>query len=510
MSRVLKFLGRDRETRWTFTLLLCLPYLAFLIWMHAHHEMWRDEVHAWTLSRLAHGFWDLVTGERIYDGHPPLWYWYLHIWSRFVEAAWGIQAATVAAALGAAVLLVRFAPFPRYLKVLLIFSYYFGYEYAVMARDYVLGWFLVCVFCVLYHPLRTRYVALGIALGMLSLTSIYGLVMCFFLLLFFVLDQITISYARESAQPPAYNLTISPFMLTTVIIAAALMAFCVLTLEPPDPNPFSPRTNFDLLKLTALPDMMYRLTAGYLPWRSLVAQDFWGGPFTLWLNKSAWLTYVGGGILLFTTLALYPSWRLMIAHLAAASTMLLFQQVRFEGGPRHWGHFFIFFFAACWLLRSRFPWRSHWPTTLALVALLAFQAESFGAATIVETREVFSGGRDAAAFIRSQGLQDLPLLGGPDYMMVTVAGYLRRPFIAAESEEVHQTVVFHSRRRGFSGYDLMNRAVAISRERKSPVIAVGINPLPAPPPGATSVLLFTSRPGCVADEVFWVYRIQAP
>ena len=51
-----KILAKERETGWTFTWLLCLPYLAFLVWMHVHHEMWRDEIHAWSLSRAAHGF----------------------------------------------------------------------------------------------------------------------------------------------------------------------------------------------------------------------------------------------------------------------------------------------------------------------------------------------------------------------------------------------------------------------------------------------------------------------
>jgi uncharacterized membrane protein len=159
MPRALKALVKDRETGWTFTLLLCLPYLAFLIWMHAHHEMWRDEIHAWTLARLARGFSELVTGDRIYEGHPPLWFWYLRVWTWFVKSAWGIQAATIAASMAAAVLLARFAPFPRYLKVLLLFSYYYGFEYTVMSRNYVLGWLLVCVFCALYHQVRVRYLA---------------------------------------------------------------------------------------------------------------------------------------------------------------------------------------------------------------------------------------------------------------------------------------------------------------------------------------------------------------
>jgi hypothetical protein len=35
--RLLVQLGQDRESSWRFTLGLCVPYLAFLIWMHVHH-----------------------------------------------------------------------------------------------------------------------------------------------------------------------------------------------------------------------------------------------------------------------------------------------------------------------------------------------------------------------------------------------------------------------------------------------------------------------------------------
>src|SRR5512138_1523499 len=111
MPRFLRPIVRSRETGWLFTCLLCVPYVLFLVWMHVHHEMWRDEIHFWTVARLARGFWDIVTGDRVYDGHPPLWYWYLHVWTWFTQAAAGIQAATVLAATVAAVLFVRYAPF---------------------------------------------------------------------------------------------------------------------------------------------------------------------------------------------------------------------------------------------------------------------------------------------------------------------------------------------------------------------------------------------------------------
>jgi hypothetical protein len=55
----------------------------------------------------------------------------------------------------------------------------------------------------------------------------------------------------------------------------------------------------------------------------------------------------------------------------------------------------------------------------------------------------------------------------------------------------------------------MNRAVAVLRETNSPVLLVCNQWLPEPPPGITRALLFTSRTGMVADEIYSVYRLQA-
>jgi len=509
LPRPLKLLTKDRESGWTFTLLVCVPYLAFLIWMHVHHEMWRDEIHAWSLSRAAHGFAELVTGDRIYEGHPPLWFWYLHLWTWFTESAWGIQAATVAAATAASILLVRFAPFPRYLKVMLLCSYYLGYEYAVISRNYVLGWLLLCLFCALYHPYRVRYFALAVALALLSLTSVYGLIMAIFLLGFFVLDQFRMSNERPGAQPTEYTFVTSPRLLAAAAIVTAAIVFCVLTVEPPDPNPFAPSFNFSALTSSALPDMLYRVNAGFLPWRKFATLEFWGASCTLSDDPSGWSKYLGGALLLVTTLALYPAWRLVVIYAAALATMMVFQQVRFIGTTRHWGHFFMLFVGVCWLLRLQFPRRSHWLSTVLLTGILAIQSKSFVAGAVLDTREIFSGARDTAAFIRGAGLQDLPIAGGPDYYAAAVASYLRRPFYAAETAEFHDDVVFHTRRRPFSAFELMNRAVAISRERQSPVLIVTREWLPDPPAGVTRTLLFANPPAMVGDESFSVYRLQA-
>src|SRR5581483_4583219 len=146
----------------------------YLVVAHLHHEFWRDEIHSWSLARGAAGFADVVTGDRIYEGHPPLWFWYLRGWSLVVRSATGLHLATIAAMTAAALLFLRFAPFARALRVLLLFSYFIGFEYGVMSRNYTLDWLLVVIFCAALHPWRPRFVALAVVLGLLCITSAYG------------------------------------------------------------------------------------------------------------------------------------------------------------------------------------------------------------------------------------------------------------------------------------------------------------------------------------------------
>src|ERR1700677_3760207 len=49
-----------------------------------HHEMWRDELQAWLLARDSHSVFELLKNMR-YDGHPPLWHFFLFLITRFTH-----------------------------------------------------------------------------------------------------------------------------------------------------------------------------------------------------------------------------------------------------------------------------------------------------------------------------------------------------------------------------------------------------------------------------------------
>ena len=125
------------------------------------------------VARQAEGF-GLVTGDRVYEGHPPAWYWYLRFWTFLTRRPWGIHAATVAAMGTAALLFLRYAPFPRPLKVLLLASYLLGFEYGVLSGNHTATWLLLVIFCCLLEPLRPRFILLAAVLGAAGLTTAFG------------------------------------------------------------------------------------------------------------------------------------------------------------------------------------------------------------------------------------------------------------------------------------------------------------------------------------------------
>jgi hypothetical protein len=499
-------LSRDRETGWAFAVAGAAGYLTFLIWGHLHHELWRDEMHCWSVSRLADGFWDLVTGDRVYDGHPPLWYGYLRVWSRVTRRAWGLHAATIAAMSVAALFFLRFAPFPRPLKLLLLASYLLGYEYGVLSRPYTLTWALVVAFCSLFHPLRPRFIWLSVLLALLALTTVFGAMMtCGFFLMLVPLGMSVGFPARSSRFP---SLKVRPRFLLGAAIVAASFAFFVYSTVPPDPNPYTPAWKFAALHDPGIAGALRKLVYALLPVRRFSDPGYWSDQSLglFWDQHPTFLVLVGASLALAMPLALLPGWFEAAGLSVGLISMSAFLLVRYGFSMRHIGNLFIFFVGACWIRRLSAPRRKHLLSTVLLTVIGLVQLESFLAAASEEKTYVFSGGLEMAARIEKAGLQDLPLVAGPDAYISTVAGYLDRPFISAETEEINETVVFHGSLHGFSAERLLKRAAAEVQAKQRPVLVLSNRPLPRPNGGRQLSFLWRTAGG--NGESFWLYRMQ--
>src|SRR5450755_3413611 len=119
-----------------------LIFVAGTLYTGLHHEPWRDEADAWLAAR------DLPLSQMVPDwtahaGTPVLWYLIL---KTIIYSGLPYLAETIINLLfawAAAAVLVFAAPFTRLTKILFLGSYFFAYEYAVIARSYALAVLLI-------------------------------------------------------------------------------------------------------------------------------------------------------------------------------------------------------------------------------------------------------------------------------------------------------------------------------------------------------------------------------
>ncbi len=102
------------------------------------HEPWSDEAQAWQLARTL-SLGDLFRTYIRYEASPGLWHFLLWVLIRLHVTYTGIHWICGAVAVAAAALLVLKSPFPRYLRLTLPFTYFLLFQYAVIARNYVLA-----------------------------------------------------------------------------------------------------------------------------------------------------------------------------------------------------------------------------------------------------------------------------------------------------------------------------------------------------------------------------------
>jgi hypothetical protein len=503
VSAVPRSLTRQRETGWAFAIGAAAVYVAFLCWAGSLHEFWRDEIHPWALARTAQSFWDIATGDRVYDGHPPLWYWYLRVWSWVTTRPWGLHAANIAAMGLAGLLFLRFAPFARPLKILLLGSYFLGYEYGVLARNYTMTWLMLAAFCSAFNPLRPRLIWLSFFLALAVITSVYGALMVCGLVL--VLVPLGMSIRLSATLPRDLVVALRPRFAIGLGIVLLSFVFFVYSTAPPDPNPYSPRWNFGALNSTPIQLSLSWIVQAFLPIRVFGDANYWGNQLQFWGEHPMLLNAVGVALFLLMVLALAPGWWEVAAFAVGVLLLSVFGVVRYTGGMRQIGNLFLLFVALAWLRRLRAPRGRHLLSTVMLVVIGLFQARTLLVAVKQDRIDVFSGSGAAAAFIEKVGLQDLPIVAGPDAIVLAVTAHLHRPFISSETEDIGETMVFHSRRRAYSDGALLDRAVRYTREKHTPVLVLSDHPLPPPAaPGMPWKELYSGPP---VMESFSIYEL---
>lgn len=187
-------LFRALRRHWDFALIF-IAYAFAVFFILAHHEPWRDEADTWLAAR------DLSPSAlrdfTRHAGQPILWYALLMPLAKagLPFAAQGLL--NFALAVAASALFLWHAPFRKLFKVLFLFNYFFAFEYAVLARSYMLSCLLMFVIACLFAQRRTRPLAYCFVVAILANTNVHSCLLAIVLLVEFAWNMRRETNARE-------------------------------------------------------------------------------------------------------------------------------------------------------------------------------------------------------------------------------------------------------------------------------------------------------------------------
>jgi hypothetical protein len=413
-------------------------YVAFVSIVSAFHEPWKDETQTWRLAIDSHGIRALAHNAR-YEGHPLLFHVMVQWLGHLSRSWWAMAVLSVIIASVAAWLVLRYAPFTRLQKVLLVFGYWMAYEYAVIVRPYGLGLMFAFAACVAWTAERRRTGWAVLFLILLANTTPIGLLLAMTLALGFVVDW---AWPDVGPRPTRRAMVAGGF--TALVGTVVVLYATAVQMKPPADAAYKgqPRAATGVSKwdLGAMPTTELRALV------PVVRANGEGVRWNHWLllpeSKAALAALLLASLAAIALGCIISSRRrvALLVFLVGTVGYLLFFGLIFPGAAHHHGYLFAVWVLGAWLAWGGAP--SRWPPALARLADY-FEPDRSRILTlslvlpVLATIEVaagdvagpFADARHVAEVIRSHGLQDAPVVVLGRSEGQAVAAFLDRPVL---------------------------------------------------------------------------------
>ncbi len=373
-----------------------LIYLAITLFASLKHQPWRDEAQSWLIAR------DLsplgIIRQMPYEGTPPLWHLINYPFAAS-GAPYSIEfIINYLFAAAAIFLLLFFSPLPKPVKILLPLSYYFLFEYSVIARNYsliILSLFAVASF---YQWRFKRPLLYAASIALLAWSGIQTFATAALLTLFFIIEALQNKHEERR------------YLAAIIIMLLFLLSVILILLPYPDQL-------YDNLKFNGLNYLARAVSVSLLPYFF----DVFIPPIYPWIISILWLALIP--FIIKTRTA-----RLII--LGSFLWMMFIIAFKNFGYLRHYGLFLIMFVFAWWLdiyYRTKKEKRGSLSRFIALTFFLVCLAgnAAYSAYYYYDTRETnYSGAKEMANYLIKNNLVNEEIATYP-----TIAGSALLPFL---------------------------------------------------------------------------------
>lgn len=460
----------------SFPNILIALYIFMLTLTTAVHEPWRDEADAWLVARDCDASDFLRHGR--YSGTPALWYLFQLPFARagLPYATQKVLHAVVACA--TAIILIRHSPFPLVMNALLLAGYYFGYEYAVIARNYSLGNLILVTIASFWTRRREVPVAIALLIALLANVSVH------FALFALVIGAVT---AVDLLRPIPQSHVMKRNACAILLMAAGGLAGFLQVVPPPDSwaRPLAVTSDYaqigEAVRASLFP--LLELEAALY-----IAAAVYGAIVLVIMRSRAGLLFVAGS--------------------AALMYVLVF---KWSGGLRHHGLLLVWlvFCLWIWLVGRHDAALARIVTTgvsVVLVASVIINARQF----VREWRHPYSGSQDMALYMEHHRLAEAFVAAHHPTRAGAVLAHLQKRFFYFPAlGESGSYIRWDAKFMRNAGHDVTTAVQLLERQRPDGHLLLLVDAPLAASSSRYRLLHSTPAPFGQPDEQFWLYERKA-
>lgn len=447
--------AKERISDALFAYILTGVYFVIVLIGILHHEMWRDEYQAWLIARNSHSVSDLFANFK-YEGHPFLWFFILYVINIFTSDIFYMQLIHIIVAAATVYLVLRYAPFSRFHKLLFPFGYFLLFEYALISRNYVLCIFFAVLLCVLFRDVRKNIFYIAAVFILLANSTIFGVILSLSFGLYLLYDIFIENQHYLQDRVFIRNIAIAALL----VLVGIVFSIWQIMPEPDNGFPVAKHTKIEMLWFK---NVLLRLLVAYFPLPAFDPAskiEFWNKSMLFYgvnigdatFNMLFYLASAAALIFLFLVRTriqvvwLYVSGTLMLLAYYYYTHLLFF---------RYTGCLFVILMASSWLFFGLEKNRKSASATakmllniyLSIVLLVHVIAGIM--AYSKDIKYTFSNMQELGAYIVDNGYADEFIFGSCDYTVSPLSQYTDKPIYFPEYGRALKFMVWNSEKKWY-------------------------------------------------------------
>ena len=179
------------------TILVFILFAVLALVGGANHEPWADEAQSWIIARDA-SVGEIVWDISRYEGTFPLWFLTIKLFINLgLQYEYFFIIPIIISCIGLLVFL-KGVEAPKFVKVLLPFTYYVLYQYTIIARSYSFLFLALSLWAIYYKERMNKKFAYVLTLIFISTISMHGMVISGMLGIIYIIELIKEKKTKQS------------------------------------------------------------------------------------------------------------------------------------------------------------------------------------------------------------------------------------------------------------------------------------------------------------------------